>query len=142
MYLAVRTTSDLRKIAKSLRGADKDLRKEVRRALARGAKPLIPEARKAARQALPHTGGLNKTTIPFRTQVLMSRNPAVRIRAPRSREDGRLRHPVFGNREVWRDQPIPTEWFEESLSRNAPKVRPELLQAIDRVLDRLARKAG
>lgn len=53
----------------------------------------------------------------------------------RSLDQGRLRHPLFGNRGHWYQQKVPKGWWTKSLNRAADrKVRKEMVAALERVL--------
>jgi hypothetical protein len=79
----------------------------------------------------------------MRTKVATGRNPAVTIIAKgiavRSTNRGFVRHPVFGNREVWVTTRVPPGWFTEAMQNSAPKVRGEILEAMYDVARRIAR---
>ena len=44
---------------------------------------------------------------------------------------GRLRHPVFGNTDVWVTQAVEPGWFDEPLQDSAPDIRRAITQALD-----------
>ena len=49
-------------------------------------------------------------------------------------DDGRLRHPLFGDRGHWYSQPVKPGWWSDSLRKAADqKVHREILSALDRV---------
>lgn len=133
----------LKALQRKLKAIDRrDLRRELNKGLREGAKPLIGEARSAARSELPQRGGLAER-VASRPMTISASTTGVRIRVKgmdaRSTERGRLRHPVYGNREVWVTQAIKPGWFTERMRREAPKVRPELVKAMDRVAAKIAR---
>ena len=147
----VRGADQFLKLSKALKHAGRtELRKELHKGLRDGAKPLIPKARAEALRRLPSSGGLAKQIAkePMRVQVRTGRTPGVRIVVGRKRGGARqanrgvIRHPVFGNRDVWVDQKVPPGWFDDPLRKGAPGVRPELEKAIDRIADRIVREAG
>jgi hypothetical protein len=125
-------------VAKALRQAgDKDLRRELYSGLRRSAKPLIAAARDNARDTLPKHGQLNERVARSKFKVQTrgaGRNPGVRITASgvdtRLDTQGRLRHPVYGNRNTWVIQKVPAHWFTGPMERGAPRVRRELITAI------------
>ncbi len=104
--------------------------------------PLVAAARRNAEAVLPKRGGYGRevadspiTVIPLhRTDTA-----AVKITAlghdPRLDTQGRLRHPVYGNRNVWRQQKVPAGWFTAAMLRGADTARQAVLRAVDRVLD-------
>lgn len=114
----------------------------------RATKPLVKAAKESALTELPRGGGLNEWVAGgrFSTSLRMSgRNPGVSIRAARKGHDyraidrGRLRHPVFGNRQVWVTQLIKPGFFTERMKKEAKsmQVRREIITVVDDV----ARKA-
>lgn len=123
---------------------DNDLRKEMLAGIRRAAKPMTQAAKERAESDLPKAGGLNevvaKSKFSTRTRTA-GRTPGVRVVASnphdvQSIDRGRLRHPVFGNREVWVTQKITPGWFTDAMNSHADEVRREML----RVLNTVARK--
>ena len=57
----------------------------------------------------------------------------------RSLDEGRLRHPLFGDREHWYQQNLKPGWFTGSLNdaANSAVVRRELLRALHEVAKKL-----
>lgn len=128
---------------------DKGLEKELYSALNRSTKPLRKNALKAAERKLPRTGGLNRRVAAAKTSVrrLNGQGAGVRIVASGMEQldlidKGRVRHPVWGNRGRWVNQPIPEAkgWFTDTMKDGADDVRRELVKAIDGVAIDLARK--
>lgn len=56
-----------------------------------------------------------------------------------SLERGRLRHPLFGNRKFWFDQPVPPGWFTKAIEAQASNVLAELDSAVENVLREIGR---
>lgn len=52
---------------------------------------------------------------------------------------GRLRHPLYGNREHWYDQHVKPEFWDRAMRKGEDDVRKEVLAALDSVADMLAR---
>jgi hypothetical protein len=138
------------KVAKALKQAgDKELRKELYSGINRATKPMRAEAKKSAERKLPHAGGLNKRVARARlsTRRRAGRNPGVKIVATGMSQlalmdKGRLRHPVWGNRGRWVNQPIPEAegWFTEPMQDGAPVARREIVRSLDQVAKKLARR--
>jgi hypothetical protein len=129
-------------LQRNLKAVDRrDLRRELNRGLRDGAKPLIGDARDAARSELPSTGGLADRVAgkPMSISITQA-GVQVRIKGVDavSTNRGRLRHPVYGNREVWVTQSIKPGWFTDRMRREAPKVRPDLVRAMERVAEKIA----
>ncbi len=123
----------------------RELVRELNKGLREGAKPLPAEAKFAARSELPKAGGLNERIASHEAKVsVTSGNQAgvkIRFRGvdSRSTNSGRLRHPVFGNRDNWVTQQIKPGWFTDRMRREAPKVRPELVKVLERIAEKAAR---
>lgn len=131
-------------VAKDLRRVgDKELKKQLNRALRAATKPAIAETRQFARDLLPKQGHLNERVArsKFRTKIRTGANPSVRITATgldaRLNSQGRDRHPVYGNRKVWVEQKVKPGWFDVPMRRGARHVREELTASIDRVAKEL-----
>lgn len=147
---AARGAEDFGRLARSLRAiGDKELKRELYRGLNRAAKPAKDKVKPSAQSELPKRGGLNdfiagSTRASVRTRS-GRRNPSVRIvaRGPHdvyALDRGRVRHPVFGNRNAWRTQQINPGWFSEPIAQMAPQMRQEMdqvLRDVDRDLRRL-----
>lgn len=123
----------------------KDLRKEMNRGLRSAAKPLIADTRQFAREILPKQGGLNEKVARsrFRVKITTGRDPGVRITATgldaRLDTQGRIRHPIYGNRKAWVQQKVTPGWFHVPMRRGAPRVRRELAKVLDNVAKKLER---
>lgn len=127
-------------LAKDLRRVgDKDLKKQMGRALRAATKPAIAETRQFARDLLPKHGGLNERTArsKFRTKIRTGANPSVRVTAigmdARLNTQGRDRHPVYGNRKVWVEQRVKPGWFDVPMRKGARHVREELVKVVDSI---------
>lgn len=157
--LKVRGADKLAKVGKALREAgDKELKKELTRGMRAAAKPMVAEAKRAAKDKLPRHGGLNarvarsRMTVQVRTS---GRRLGVRIAANGPKEAGgrslniralnrgEFKHPVWarGPRDkwVWAEQSIEPGWFDDTLTRQRPRVQGELIKAIDAVARRVER---
>lgn len=79
-------------------------------------------------------------------------NPGVRLRGTtRGRNgvqrrrlnrlnSGILEHPLWGNREYWKKQPVPPGWFTQPAEDAAPRVREALVQVLSDVADQATSK--
>lgn len=137
-------------LSKALKHAGRtELRKELNKGMRDGAKPLIPKARAEALSRLPKSGGLAAQIArePMRVQTRTGRDPGVRIVVGKKRggarqaNRGAIRHPVFGNRDVWVEQQVPAGWFDDPMRSGARSVRPALEQAIENVAAKVVREA-
>lgn len=138
MDLTVTGAEELYAVGKRLRGADKALRKELLKGIRGAAKPLNVAARSNALAVLPKRGGLNRLVARSRMsiQTKTARNSVgVRLKATnthdiRSMDRGRLRHPVWGNRERWVNQAIKPGWYTDPLKEGRPVVQPKIIEAM------------
>ena len=146
MEVRIEGAEKLAAVARQLRQTgDKELRKQMYRGLRSAAKPMIADTREHARRTLPKEGGLNERVArsKFRVSVRAAgRDPAVRITATgldkRLDTQGRIRHPVYGNRDVWVEQKVPAHWFEIPMRAGSGKVRHELVQVVDDIAKKLS----
>ena len=61
----------------------------------------------------------------------------------RALDQGRLRHPLFGNRQFWYQQRVTKGWWTKHLEKAATKaVRTDVVQAVERVLDGIDGRSG
>jgi len=130
----------LTRLSAVLRDTDKIERRELQKAMRRLARPLLKSARQGAIQILPHRGGLAErvATGRFTTQVKSpSKGAGVRVTARDRRgadvdrmDDGYVFHYVYGHRPA-RMQRITPGWFTKPLLLDTPKVRDEILRALD-----------
>jgi len=151
----VRGAAQVERAAKALKmqgEAGKGLRKEMLRTIQTTTKPLREGLKGSARSTLPKRGGLAATVagsgISTRTRTTGSKvgvrivaTGGKKVRDIRATDRGRLRHPVFGNPTTWVDQAITPGWWSKPLAAFAPKVRRELLAAMERVNRDIARRS-
>jgi hypothetical protein len=139
-------------LSKALKAAGRtDLRRELNTGLRRAARPLVAKTRAEARQRLPKRGGLAERVAkaPQRVQVRTgARTAGVRIVVGKDKSGagganrGTVRHPVFGNRDVWVMQEVAPGWFDDPLRDSAPAVRRDLEAAVQVVVDKVVRDGG
>lgn len=137
-------------LSKALRAAGGDLRRvylaSIRKATA-PAKTAIPDS---ARAKLPRRGGANNyfaDALKITTRTSLSGPTAtVRIVASdpphhdiRGLNRGVLRHPVYGNRDVWRNTKVTPWFFTEPCVALAPECRREIAAGTNKVLAEIAR---
>lgn len=147
--LEVKGLEQLANVSRLLKGAPKEMQRELYRELNRATKPLREAMRDEIPNALPRRGGL-AAYAQQRTSFTTSARKGgqfvgVSIRArgrkgmdARMLEQGRVRHPVFGNRRVWVEQTAGVR--EKALTRVFESKRGYLLGELNVALDRLARK--
>lgn len=145
----VRGAEKLGKVAKDLRRlGDKELSKELYAGLNRATKPMRANAKKSAENNLPRAGGLNKRVARarFSTRRRGGKNPGVKIVAKGMdqlalMDKGTVRHPVYGNRGRWVNQPIPDAegWFTKPMEDGKPEAQREIVKALDAVAKKIPR---
>lgn len=125
----------------------KALRKELYAGLNRETKSVREDMKASIGPSLPSRGGLAALVIAkvsLTTGAVAGRNAGVRIKARhksydlRRLNEGRLRHPVFGNRSVWVEQTegINGGFLDDAFDKN----KAEVARGIQRVLADIARK--
>lgn len=147
----VHGADDFLRLSKALKHAGRgELRKELARGMRTAAKPLIKDTRAQALRDLPQSGGLAKQVAkePQRIQVRTGAKTAgVRLVVGRRRGGARaantgiIRHPVFGNRERWVNQPVPSGWFDDPAKARVPSIRRALERSMETVVDDIVRDA-
>lgn len=146
----IRGADEFLRLSKALKNAGrKELRKELHTGIRRSARPLIPKARAEALRRLPKRGGLAKQIAkePARVQVRTGAETAgVRIvigkknGGAQAANRGHIRHPVFGNRDVWVVQSVPPGWFDEPMKDSAPAIRRDIERAMNDVAEKVVRE--
>lgn len=134
-------------LSKALKHAGhKQLRKDLNKGLREAAKPLVKKTRSAARSQLPSGGGLAQQVAkePQRVQVRTgSRTAGVRLVVQRKRgaawatNKGRLRHPVFGNRDVWVTQAVPPGWFDDTIKKDQRAIVRDAQGVLDTIVGQI-----
>lgn len=135
-------------VARALRQlGDKDLRAGLYRGLNRATKKPKEDAKAEALARLPRRGGLNRRVAGSRlsTKRRAGRNPGVSIVASSSDsirriDRGTVRHPVYGNPEVWVAQPVEPGWFTDPMEDGADEARREVVQVLDGLAREIAKR--
>src|SRR6266700_6098635 len=144
--VTTRGADKLTRLGRALKDAgDKDLQRELRRAMQRGGKPLKDAARKGALERLPKRGGLAERVASSKFGVRTStagKGASVRIIGRsgydlQGMDEGLIRHPVWGNRKKWVSETVKPGWFSDAEEAAAPQGRDELVKAIDDVAAKL-----
>jgi hypothetical protein len=127
------------------------LRKELLRGVRTAARSAIPDIEAAAAADLPKRGGLAADVAGQKWSARSSMAgpvASVRIVGQGMRElkdidQGVVRHPVFGNRDVWKRQTagITPGFFSGTLQKKAPEVRRQIDQVMRDVKLKIERDA-
>lgn len=114
----------------------KQHRKLLLKGIREGVKPAIPDIQKSAIDLLPGGGvGYDQRVAGSKFAVrtrLSGKVASVKIvgasksHIKDTNDRGRLRHPVFGQREVWVTQAVPTGWFDKPMEEQKPRINAAL----------------
>lgn len=137
-------------LSKVLRAAGGDLRKEYLRDIRKATAPAKEGIPNSARATLPRRGGLNETVandLKVTTRTSLSGPTAkVSIIATdpphhdiKNMNLGRIRKPLFGDRDHWYSQSVPPLFFTNYCLSLAPEARRQIAAGTDRVLAAIAR---
>jgi len=146
---SVRGSEKLAALSRALKGAGNDLRRELDRGLDRAVKPLTGKVRESAPRFLPNRYAAELLpTLKFGVthrpdRVTLSAKAATRRGKPRSLaalNRGRLRHPLYGDRSHWLNQPVKPGFWDTPLLAGRDEVRDELLKVMDAVAKGLEEK--
>lgn len=147
MIVKVEGANKFTELARRLKtyGDGKTLRAEFYKGINRAAKPLKDDVRKAARERLPHRGGLAQRVASSRITVTrrMTGNAAgVSIKGTNgydigSIDRGRVRHLVYGHK-PWVNQMVKSGFWTDPLEAGAPAVREELEKVMEDVANKIA----
>jgi hypothetical protein len=158
-------TGQLLQLQRRLRAAGgPELRQNFARRLRHAAEPLHRDLQNTVR-TLPirsqggssRRGGPSPTTRPLRATIAAAvrisvrtgGNPGAKVWIDRSRlpadmrnmparlDEGRWRHPVFGNRRRWATQ-YASPWWSVTIRRHEPRMRTEVARILDDVERRLS----
>lgn len=150
--------------AKLRRAGHENLRASMQRRIRRAAEPLRDDLKSSIRtltitsagRKAGKRGGPSPTTRPLRENIAQAirisvrttGNPGARVWIDRSAlpsgitngvlarlDEGRLRHPTFGNRKRWSQQNAPGGWWTKTLRAHQPRITRE----VERVLDDVRR---
>lgn len=130
--------ADLGRRFKAAGDRGKGLRKQLLKEIRQVVKPVLPEIRSHAASILPKRGGLAAEVASAQLAVRTNLGPksaSVKVVSTspgrfRDLNRGRLRHPVFGNREKWVQQSVWPGWFTDRIEARKPRMQGAVLQAM------------
>jgi hypothetical protein len=144
---------------KRMRGAPREMSRELYKVMSRESKPLIQAAKTSAGVSLPSGGGKPSKSggkresvadrvvgAKYTVKVTGGRNPITRIQAMErlgrsvdlaSLDRGRLRHPLFGStaKGNWFDQRVPKDWFTRPMEKHGKEFDSQLAKAAQKVIE-------
>ncbi|HXJ27346.1 MAG TPA: hypothetical protein VNH17_16655 [Streptosporangiaceae bacterium] len=151
----VEAASELESIARHLRRAGEgELVRELTRAMRDAVGTVPDDIRAGLRPKLPDRYaatldadlrlGVNVRTNERDPGVSVTGQARSKARKLRNLDEGRLTHPVFGNREEWRTQEEPSVqpgWFTGPAQAGGPRVRTAIERALADVADKAVKGA-
>ncbi|MEU8713619.1 hypothetical protein [Streptomyces sp. NPDC048663] len=153
-------TGTLLELSRRLRSVDSGrVRGSMLRRIRRAAEPLRTDLQSKIRglditsEGRTKPGGRSPTTRPLRStiagairiSVRTSTNPGAKVWIDKSRlpadlkrmpdviNDGRIRHPVFGNRRRWATQWATPLWWDDTVRQHTPRMEREVARVLDDV---------
>jgi len=154
------TSEDLTHLAKILSKEEdgKKLRRDLAKSLREASKPAAEEAKSAILSmdtgGLPHEGQSLRQAIAERITTearLTGRSTGAKVKArrlatgfihaPKRTNANKWRHQVYGNPNVWVDQVGKPRWFDDALKNYGEKWREAVVEAINAMAERIARRA-
>lgn len=146
MSIEVRGVEQLERLSKALKDAGrKDLQRELSQGIAAALKPLSNELKTSALRVLPRRGGLAARVAQSQFRLVKHTDRGVRLSATnrnialRQLDKGTVRHPVFGNRDVWVIQTIDPNWWSGPVEQVGPGVHRNVQVAMNRVARKIER---
>jgi hypothetical protein len=152
--LTIHGADRLEKVAKALKdGGHKELKKQLLRGFREAGKPVIREIRASALEKLPRGGGLAalvagsqigvRTRLGGNTVGVQIRGTNRSLQGLRRLDRGELRHPVFGNREVWVGQggSVTPGWFSKPIESSEGRIRSHMASVLNEVAAKVERSS-
>ncbi|PAZ15684.1 hypothetical protein CLM62_12875 [Streptomyces sp. SA15] len=159
-------TGSLLELQRRLRAAGgENIRSSMQRRIRRAAEPLRDDLQSTMRglnirsqgRGTGKRGGPSPTTRPLRAtiadairiSVRTGGNPGATVWVDKGRlppdlknmpkviNEGRIRHPVFGNRRRWTNQYASPPWWDTTVRRHTPRMEREVARVLDDVRRRL-----
>ncbi|MGW4040473.1 hypothetical protein ACWEIM_30060 [Streptomyces sp. NPDC004778] len=160
-------TGQLLELQRKLRAAGhENIRSSMQRRIRRAAEPLRDDLQSSIRglsirstgRGSGKRGGRTPTTRPLRASIAQAirisvrtgGNPGARVWVDKGLlppdipmgvlnrlNEGRLRHPVFGNRSRWTQQTATPLWWDGPVRRHTPRMTAEVARVLDDVRRRI-----
>lgn len=148
MPIEIRITGadQFRDVARQIRGANRELRKELARAMTKATKPLKVAVKRSARTRLPRQGGLGRRVarakMATKTKVAGPTANVSIVAVHKYDLDaidrGRVKHPTYGHK-PWVIQLVRPGYWTEPLVQGGPQVRQEIVKAVDGIAKKMER---
>jgi hypothetical protein len=167
VQVSITGTGQLLELQRKLRAAGhENIRSSMQRRIRRAAEPLRDDLQDSIRhlditgqgRKAGKRGGPSPTTRPFRAtiaaairiSVRTTGNPGARVWVDRGAlppditngvlarlNEGRLRHPTFGNKKRWAQQNATPLWWDRPVRNHRPRMEREVARVLDDVRRRL-----
>ncbi|MCB0913442.1 MAG: hypothetical protein KDB60_17695 [Propionibacteriaceae bacterium] len=138
--------SDYREFAAKLKQAPKEIQREIRAELRKVSRELGQEVLQAGAEPMPQRGGLADWILArgrvgvsitgIRMELALGVPKKSVIAQLNNR--GYVRHPVFGHRDRWENNPVPGGTWTDDFLKRGPEVAERVAPAIERAMRRLA----
>lgn len=138
--------SDYREFAARLKQAPKEIQREIRADLRKVSKELGQEVLEAGAEQMPQRGGLAEwilargrvgvsiTGIRMELALGMPKKSLIELLDSKAF----VRHPVFGHRDRWKDNPVPGRTWSDDFAKRGEEMAVKLQPAFERAVGRLA----
>ncbi|MGW4388202.1 hypothetical protein [Streptomyces sp. NPDC004685] len=160
-------TGQLLTLQQRLRAAGhENIRRSMQRRIRRAAEPLRDDLQDSIRsldisspgRRAGKRGGPSPTTRPLRASIAeavrisvrTTGDPGATVWVDKGRlppdipmgvvnrlNEGRLRHPVFGNKSRWSQQNAPAGWWDKTIRQHRPRMEREVARVVDDVRRRI-----
>lgn len=133
---------DYKDLQKQMKGVDKAARLALRKRIREAGKPLAAQITEGGGSEMPQTGGAQESYLGAKatlSQTMSSLRILYNKKGPQVRIPNRagfIRHPVFGNREIWRNTKVPAGAWDRAFDEH----KDETLAIVSKVLDDVARE--
>jgi hypothetical protein len=144
--IEIKGAEQLAALSTKLKAAgDRELKRELSKGITQAMKPVPAAARASALKTLPRRGGLAQRVAKSQMRTVRragNRTAGIRLQAKDAYRLGLLdrgfvRHPVFGNRDVWRGQRVNMGWWTTPTEAAAPLARSEVEKAMQTVANKI-----
>jgi len=134
-------------LGKALKAADKSIKNEFLAEIRASGKPAGEAIRNAYAADMPKRGGLaavlGRSKIGIRNR-LSGKNAGIRLTMTNKHdlaelEKGNLRHPVYGNRKVWKRQSVPSGVGDAAFQKQQPAIQRRMLAAMNATATKIMR---
>lgn len=140
--------AQLAQLGGALLSADRVVRRRVTDALQASARRVEPAVRAAAASTLPRRGGLADRAAQTRVTARVTgagRDVTVTLEGDgpidglEALDEGRVTHPLYGNRGFWFEQSVPSGWWSRPIEARGDEIRDDIAEGMHDALRRAVR---